>query len=291
MTQHADKTAISFRQTWNEQVELTNPQAVYRFGNLPKACVHPLATPNGHRLTGFEMSDHVWHRGLWFTIKFVNGTNFWEEQSPFGVQVSTKEPTCELLSATALRLTHHVNWTSEATGIVFNENRTLTFRKLADGISAIDWSTQLRAAADLTLDRTPYTTWGGYGGLSYRAAREVHDVNLLLPNGETVPALAGQKHDWVAMQGSVDGGPGAKISLAMVDHPSNPRTPSPWYCKSGNGFNYMNAAFLFHEAMPLQRGQSLKFRYRIFYRDGLWTADEFANLAKAFRAEKAEEEK
>ena len=285
MAQNADKSAISFRQIWNEQVEVGEPRAVYRFGGLPKACVHPLITPKGHCLTGFEMSDHVWHRGLWFTIKFINGTNFWEEQSPFGVQVSEKQPICELLSAGAMRLTHQVDWASEATGVVFNENRTLTFRRLADGVQAIDWSTQLRAAADLTLDRTPFTTWGGYGGLSYRASREVHDVNFLLPGGETVSALAGQKHDWVVMQGSVDGGPGGKISLGMADHPANPRTPSPWYCKSGNGFNYMNAAFLFHEPMPLPRGQSLKFRYRIFYRDGLWTADEFASLAKTFAAE------
>jgi hypothetical protein len=285
MSLKSDRAAISFQQTWNEQVELTSPLATYRFGGLPKACVHPLTTPRGHCLTGFEMSDHVWHRGLWFTIKFVNGTNYWEEQSTFGVQISAKEPRCELLSESAMRLTHQVDWTAEATGVVFNEQRSLTFRRSADGVNAIDWTTQLRAAADLTLDRTPYTTWGGYGGLSYRASREVHDVNFVLPNGETVPALAGQKHDWVVMQGSVDGGSGGKISLGMVDHPTNPRTPSPWYCKSGNGFNYMNAAFLFHEAMPLPRGESLKFRYRIFYRDGLWTAGEFADLAKAFRGE------
>ena len=48
--------------------------------NLPKPCFHPLHTAAGRQIAGFQMSDHTWHRGLWFTIKFINKTNFWEEQ-------------------------------------------------------------------------------------------------------------------------------------------------------------------------------------------------------------------
>ena len=270
----------SFRQSWDDRVECGG--ATYRFGrDLPKPCVHPLLTPAGHCLTGFEMSDHVWHRGLWFAIKFVNGTNFWEEEPPaFGVQASRGQPACEWVGPDALRLTHALTWTSDATGTVIDETRVLTFRP-----GAIDWTCELRAAAaaDLALDRTPYTTWGGYGGLSYRSSRELHDVSFLLPGGETVAALAGQRHDWCVMQAAVDGGRGQRVAVGFVDHPDNPRSPSPWYCKGANGFNYMNAAFLFHEGLNLPRGRSLRFRYRVAYRDGTWTADEFAEIAHAFR--------
>jgi hypothetical protein len=272
----------SFSQTFDESIVVHSTGATYRWGNLPKACIHPLVTPAGHRLTGFEMSDHVWHRGIWFTIKFVNGTNFWEEQAPFGVQQSSSEPTCEMIDRDRVRTTHRVRWNSEATGVVIDERRQMV---LSAGV--IDWSTELRAEKDLTLDRTPYTTWGGYGGLSYRASRELHDVNFLLPNGDTVASLAGQPHDWTMMQASVDGaGTGQRVSIGMIDHPSNPRSPSPWYNKSGNGFNYMNAAFLFHEPLSAKRGESLKFNYRICYRDGVWTRDEFRQLAEQFRTTK-----
>src|SRR4051812_10735241 len=273
---------ITFRQTWDQDVEVRadGDAATYRFGNLPKACIHPLVTHAGHCITGFEMSDHVWHRGLWFTIKLINDTNFWEENAPFGVQESRLQPQCELIAPDALRLAHQVDWTSEATDVVLREKRTLTFRR-----GAIDWTTELVAAQDLTLDRTPYTTWGGYGGLSYRATRGLHDANILLPGGETVTGLAGQSHDWVAVQGAVDGGANQRVSLAMIDHPSNPRSPSPWYCKVANGYGaYMNAAFLFHEKMQLPRGESLRFRYRILYRDGGWTHDELANISREFRS-------
>src|ERR1019366_3254106 len=84
---------FSFRQSWDNRIELGDPAAppsvVYQFNpSLPKPCIHPFFTPRGHQLSGFEMSDHVWHRGLWFTIKFINGSNFWEERPPFGIQVS-----------------------------------------------------------------------------------------------------------------------------------------------------------------------------------------------------------
>jgi hypothetical protein len=266
---------LSFRQISADRVEVGS-WATYRYdGALPKPCVHPLVTPRGHVLSGFEMSDHVWHRGLWFTIKFVNGANFWEEQPPFGVQVSRSQPVCELVAPRKLRITHRLKWTSEATGAVIDEMRMLTFR--SDGV--IDWATELRARKDLTLDRTPFTTWGGYGGLAFRAARELHDVNFLLPNGDTASALAGQSHAWTVMQAKVDGGAEQHVSIGMIDHPANPRSPSPWYCKSGNGFNYMNPALLFHEPMSLKEGDLLRLRYRVMHRDGFWTPDEFASAA------------
>jgi hypothetical protein len=58
-------------------------EAVYRYeSTMPKPCFHPLKTISGVNLSGYEMSDHVWHRGLWFTFKYLNEQNFWEENAP-----------------------------------------------------------------------------------------------------------------------------------------------------------------------------------------------------------------
>jgi hypothetical protein len=280
------------QQIFDDQIKLSAAgdlrSATYRFGNQPKPCIHPLVTAKGHSISAFQMSDHLWHRGIWFTIKLINGSNFWEENEPYGIQKSIAQPMCEILSQDSARITDNKEWTAQATGTVLRENRNLTFTFQPDGISTIDWTTQLTALQDLTLDRTPFTTWGGYGGLSFRTSRDVHEVSFLTSSGETVEALAGKPLDWLIMQGKVDGGTDEKISVAMIDHPKNPRSPSPWYCKCANGFNFMNAAFLFHEPMTLPRGQSLNFRYRMFYRDGIWTADQFAPLAKSFRESAAE---
>ena len=136
---------LSSRQSWDDRIEIAGAgSATYRFDpGLPKPCVHPLITPAGHRLTGFEMSDHVWHRGLWFTIKFVNGTNFWEEQPPFGIQISQAQPVCEFIASGAVRVTHLLEWKSEATGVAIRERRTMTFREEPSGASLIDWTSEL----------------------------------------------------------------------------------------------------------------------------------------------------
>src|SRR6185436_20165510 len=57
----------------------------YAFGARKRPYVHPLTTPAGHVLTRNAPDDHPWHHGLWFTIKFVNEENFWEEYDSYGV--------------------------------------------------------------------------------------------------------------------------------------------------------------------------------------------------------------
>jgi hypothetical protein len=279
---------ISIRQIFDSRIELESadgsPIAGYRFDReLPKPCFYPLHTAAGRQIGGFQMSDHTWHRGLWFTIKFINKSNFWEESQPFGVQRTQTQPKCEFISPQAVTISHNLRWTSKATDAVIDEDRTISFTVQDDGIRAIDWRTSLLPLQDLLLDRTPYTTWGGYSGLAFRAGREVHNTSYLLPDGQTANAIIGQPHPWALLRGCVDGDADAKISLGIIDHPGNPRSPQPWYAKSGQSYDFMNAAFLFHEPLSVSRGQRLDFRYRILYRDGWWEASEFAELADEFK--------
>lgn len=277
----------TIQQRYDDSIDLTAEgsaqRATYRHGaTLPKPCIHPIVTPNGTTLTGFEMSDHVWHRGLWFTVKIINGENFWEENAPFGVQRSIEQPSASFTTPSDARIDHQLNWTSEGTGLAVRERRTIEFVQ-RDGYSFIDWTSQLTAEQHLTLDRTPYTTWGGYGGLTFRTSREVHGASFTVPGGESVAQLLGDRHDWALLQGKVDGGPNRSVAIGIVDHPANPRGKTPWYGKSADGYVFFNAAFLFHEPMSVKRGETLTFRYRVLYRDGTWTADQFAQLANEFR--------
>jgi Methane oxygenase PmoA len=278
---------ISFRQIFDSQIDLESadgsPIASYRFDQkLPKPCFYPLHTASGRQIAGFQMSDHAWHRGLWFTIKFINKSNFWEESPPFGIQRTQTQPNCEFISPQAVSISHKLRWISQATDAVIDEDRTINFAVHADGTRDIDWRTSLLPLQDLLLDRTPFTAWGGYGGLAFRAGREVHNTSYLLPDGQTTDAIIGQPHPWALLRGSVDGDADAKISLGIINHPGNLRSPQPWYAKSGQSYDFMNAAFLFHEPLSVSRGQRLDFHYRILYRDGWWEAPEFAKLADEF---------
>jgi hypothetical protein len=278
---------LRFNQVFDQRIDLETsdgkPVASYRFdADLPKPCFWPMYTPAGRQIAGFQMSDHQWHRGLWFTIKFINDTNFWEEREPFGVQRTIAQPQCRFASHESVEIIHSLRWTSQATGDVIDESRTLLFTLRPDGFRAIDWTSSLTALEDLVLDRTPFTTWGGYSGLTFRASREFHNASYLLPNGETTQAIIGAAHPWALLRGVVDGDRDARACLGLIDHPQNPRSPMPFYAKSGNSYDFMNAAFLFHEPMKVSRGQKLIFRHRVLYRDGWWEAADFNALAMEF---------
>ncbi len=245
------------------------------YASKPKSYFHPVRTPHGHTLSITEPYDHIWHRGLWFTFKYVNGDNFWEEREGYASQVVAGVPELTHGDTESLTISTAINWERPGgDGAVLAERRTITYREEAD-TRVFDWSTVITAQVDVEIDRTPYTTWGGYGGLSFRGSRSWHVERFLLPSGPVERLQPGVQGEWCDLSGSIDGGPGLKGGLAMLDHPDNPRYPTPWYSGSGSG-TFINAALLFHEPMSLGEGEELRLRYRVLVHDDVWESDRLA---------------
>ncbi|HVM07505.1 MAG TPA: PmoA family protein [Acidimicrobiales bacterium] len=236
----------------------------YVYDDTPKPHVHPLQTPGGRLLTRVSPPDHPWMRGLWFAVKFVDGVNFWEENphdpAGFGIQRQVGPS--------------RIDWVGPDGEVALTEQRTVDHRDLTGTAYALDWTTSLTAAGadhDVVLDRTPYTTWGGYGGLVLRGAGDWEDTRILLPDGSEHRRPEGIPAAWADLSNNDAG-------IAFLDHPDNPRHPVPWYGATrsrvyGDGWsNYLNAAFLFHEPMTLRAGQPLTFRYRVIVHDDRWDA-------------------
>ena len=200
--------------------------------------VHPLKTPSGITLTRDAPEDHPWHHGLWFTIKFVNEENFWEEYDAYGVLRHVDDDT--------------VHWIRpDRETVVIVDQRTLTHVDLGvDDAYAIDWDITLTPQVDVVLDRTEFTTWGGYGGLALRGRGDWTDTRLLLSDGTEHDRLLGVDGDWLDLSGSIEGG---EAGVLLLDHPHNHRHPVPWYASTkaatygDEGWsNFANAAFLWH---------------------------------------------
>lgn len=232
-----------------------------------KPYVHPIRTPSGACLTTAEPPDHPWHRGLWFTIKYVNGDNFWEEAEPFGVLRH--------------RDAHTVDWITPDHGtVIITERRRLVHVPLDEQSYAIDLTFSLEPRADVVLDRTEFTTWGGYGGLAFRGRPDWTSTTLLLPDGFDHARLLGVPAAWCDLSGAVDGSTGG---ITFLDHPANPRYPVPWYASTraatygADGWsNFLNAAFLWDGSLELAAGQVLRFDYRVVVHDGEGDVDRAA---------------
>jgi hypothetical protein len=245
----------------------------YDYSSAPKPFIHPLYTPAGHLLTNYQPKDHYWHRGLWFTIKFVNGVNFWEENGDdYGAQVTLRPPDISHDDNKTATITSDLEWRRPSGDVLIVEHRVIRYQEIDYAAYVLDFETALTAQADLLLDRTPFTTWGGYGGLVLRGNRSCFDSRILFPDGSTTDRPKGFTHNWGDLSGDFDGGREESGGVAIFDHPSNPRHPSPWYGGTGTGL-YLNAAFLFHEPMQVPANDVLSFKYRVLVHDGVPDAE------------------
>lgn len=250
----------------------------YRHGARRRPFLHPVRTPGGHTVTRDAPDDHPWHHGLWFTVKFVNGENFWEEYDTYGVLRHRGAPTVERPGDGRVVLSGTVDWIRpdrETVAVV--EERTLTHVPLGSDAYAIDLDTTLVPDVDTTFDRTPFTTWGGYGGLALRGPGDWEGTRLMLADGSEHDRALGVPSAWCDLGNAVAG-------VAMFDHPDNPRFPCPWYGSTraatygDEGWsNVLNAAFLFHEPLVIGAGDALRLRHRVVVHDGAWDAGRVAD--------------
>ncbi len=244
--------------------------------DAPRPFVHPLTTPAGAVLSVESPADHPWHHALWFTIKFVNGENFWEEYGEFGTLRTTD------VHETAHTVTAQLEWIApDGKSVRLRETRTITTSPIDSDAYAIDWTEELSVPVDTVLDRTPFTTWGGYGGLTLRGAPTWTDTVIRLDDGAERQRVLGEPSTWLAIDGvahEVVDTP-RPAGVVFLDHPANVRAPSPWYASTradtyGEGWaNFVNAAFLWEEPLELLAGNPLQLRYRVIVHDGAWSVD------------------
>jgi hypothetical protein len=112
--------------------------------------------------------------------------------------------------------------------------------------------------------------------LALRGRADWHDTRLLLDDGVEQPRVAPQRSRWCDVSGVADD---AEVGVCILDHPSNPAHPVPFYatCPAGEGYgqgwaNTVYPAFLWDGPLTLAAGEPLRFRYRVITHDGTWDA-------------------
>ncbi|MBT4821143.1 MAG: hypothetical protein HN742_40140 [Lentisphaerae bacterium] len=231
-----------------------------------KPYMHPLRLPNGDVLTALRPADHVWHRALWFSWKFINGVNYWEENKKTGLSdgrttlASSTATAAEDGSATSdSQLEYH----PPDGPVVLRETRSITISPPeADGSYRIDWAATFAAGnTEVKLSRTPLppdpggAKHGGYAGFSARLGRTITGgVFVNSEGGRGQKGTHGTSARWVDYSGAEGG-------IAILDHPENARHPAPWYV--AEEMPYFSPAFLFRDSMTLAPGQEMTLRYRV----------------------------
>lgn len=237
-----------------------------------KPYFHPLCAPDGTDLTWLRPPDHPWHRALWFSWKYINGLNYWEEDRKTGLSEGRTDvlkveahPRRDGSASLVLHLTYH----PPKKPPVLTELRHLHVSAPDGGQGyTIDWSSTFIALTAAKLDRTGLPgekdgkSYGGYAGFSVRMAPATRGWKFTSSAKGTLPAsqIHGTRARWMDYSGQTPKGNAA--GLAIFDGPGNLRFPSHWYVNAP--MPYFSPAVLWQGPYTLRAGESLTLRYRVW---------------------------
>lgn len=231
-----------------------------------KPCVHPLTLPSGRVVTVTKDADHPWHRGLWFSWKFLNGVNYWEtdasDRSTGEQRVVSTDVFCDGASA-VVRMSVAWGPRAEPTRTLLDESREIVFSAPDDaGGYTIDWTAKFTARERTTIDRTPpyrrpkTGQWGGgYAGFSLRFADAGKMFAVTTSSGAREQVdIVERERGWVDY---VDPRTGEGIRLEII------KTPGRRVFYHWPDHRFTNLSPVFDRPIVLEKGETLELAYRV----------------------------
>ncbi|MCB1122991.1 MAG: PmoA family protein [Verrucomicrobiae bacterium] len=312
---------LSWKETGSSLALMHGETVVWQFNHLrdgsTQGCAffHPLATLDGAVLTDLRPEDHLWHRGLRFAWKKINGLEgYWtwpdgDERFAGKVMGHTDVVSVKVFPKKdfSARFELEISYHPPDEPALLTEKRTVSVSPPdKEGSYFIDWQGTFTPAGKepVVLDRTPILgepdgkAWGGYAGLQLRVAHSSHlnawsiltsegvDISHKVddPKPEQKESLArghSKPARWLNL--TLDFSDGKTGGVTLMDHPGNLRYPSPWHISSMP--NELIYAPLFEGPYTLQPGESLFFHLGIRVHPGPVAASQLDQQWEAFTGE------
>lgn len=256
----------------------------------PKPYLHPVRTLGGALVSLYRPHDHVWHKGIAWSLPHVGEHNFWGGPTFTDgryVQLDNNGSAVhrEMTKLTAdggrVEIAHTLGWTSQAGAPIIEEERALSASVVDGDAWTLVFETTMTNVSGATLDFGSPTTKGrenaGYGGLFWRGPRSFTGGIIQSPGKAGGDELRGERAEWFGFRGRHDE-TGEWSTIVMVDDTANPQHPPQWFARS-EYFACLCPAPFFSEEVPLPDGQSLRFGYAVVIADGDRGEDGTAELA------------
>jgi hypothetical protein len=256
---------VSIRRGGSEMVQ-------YRYGGTPfKPYVRQIVTPKGVGVLRDAPHDHLHHHALMFAVA-VDGVDFWSENKTNGRQVHrsfVKAPDNRGgdKKKTTAGFTELLDWVApKDKEALLTERRTIQVHDDAEA-TIVTWRSRLALRSG---KKTAKLTGAHYFGLGMRFVTSM-DKGGRFDNasGKEGQVVRGTEKltpaAWCAYFAKADGKP---VTVAMFDHPANPRHPAAWFTMT-KPFAYLAATLnLSKEPLTLTAGKPLTLQYGIAVWDG-----------------------
>lgn len=241
----------------------------------PRPYLDAIRTRGGELVSLYRPHDHVWHKGISWSLPVVGDENFWGGPTFVRGQGYVQLPNNgeqRHLAFDAIGpagVVERLAWITEAGETLFDERRELRAAIVDDETWALIFATRMRNVTDRTIPLGSPTTRGrdnaGYGGLFWRGPRSFTGGTILAPDREGGDELRGSRAPWLGFTGRHDGS-GAWSSLVMVDDPRNVQHPPQWFARSEE-FACLCPAPFFSEEHPVDPGAELIERVAVVIAD------------------------
>lgn len=263
----------------------------------PRPYLDPIRTRGGELVSLYRPHDHVWHKGIAWSLPVVGDENFWggptflREQGYVQLPNNGEQRHADFEQAAgAGAVVERLRWITEAGETIFDERRELTAR-LVDGETwVLGFGTRMRNVTTRSIPIGSPTTRGrenaGYGGLFWRGPRSFTGGTILAPGRAGGDELRGERAPWLGFTGQHDGS-GARSTLVMVDDPGNVQHPPQWFARTED-FACLCPAPFFSEEHEVAPGDELVERVAVVIADGGADPERAAGLAAHGRALLAE---
>jgi hypothetical protein len=224
---------------------------------------------------------------MWFSWKYINGTNFWENapgsDRPAG-RTQWLPPQVNTFPDRSALIRMKLLYTAEGNDLLDEIREIKIHPPKPDGSYVIDWNARFTALAEqVNLDRTPLPNepngkaWGGYAGLSLRLAN-FSDRKAATDSG---PAIFNPqdryrgKHAAFEYNGKLDD---QDVGIAVRGFDSNLNAPSPWYSIRSKVMSFFTPAVICYGAHEMQRGDRFTLRYSIHIHPERWDSNTLKSL-------------
>lgn len=219
---------------------------------------YPVNGPaTGKSVTTESSQPFPHHQSLFFGCDHVNGGNYWQDSLERGQIVSQ---TIKLIEPTGERagFIDHAIWEREGASSPFRDQRRVWISAPTEDKRIIDIEIILTALEDVTITNTNHSLF---------SARMVPELSV--NSGGTMINSRGDKGEedtigkpaeWISYGGPREG---TFEGLVIMDHPSHPWHPAPWFTRNYGFFSPTPMHWLEGGRMDIPRGNTLRMQYRV----------------------------
>jgi hypothetical protein len=273
----------------------------YRYGDVPfKPYVKELLTPSGVNVLLDAPPDHLHHHALMFACA-VNNVDFWGEAvgqmgdrasghfEPLpGKQQHLRFDDVAVTGPEGHRWARYgesLRWVAQPNDEpLLTEHRTITAGRIGKPeITVLTWESRLSVPKG---KESVVLSGSHYHGLGLRFIRSM-DANGEFRNPDNDPGVIFRGEErlsrsrWCAYTAKADG---KIVTVAMFDHPDNPRSPATWFTMA-KPFAYVSATLRLHEEpLKVLAGKPLTLRYGVALWDGRPETSQIDDLHRQWAA-------